>query len=94
MLIKLDQNRSEAVRLNPPGGPGAALQVRLHVRPHLRLLVGGVLAPAAVQREQAALPLPVLRHVTLEEGVAFRLKAADVAPEEEQGPECFEKPEL
>lgn len=68
--------------------------MRLHVHLHLYLLIGRVLAPAAVQREQAALPLAVFHHVTLEKGVAFGLKAADVAPEEEHdGPERFENSE-
>lgn len=50
--------------------------------PHLRLLIGGVVAHAAVQRERAALPLSMLGHVTLEKGTDVRLKPTDVTPGE------------
>lgn len=48
--------------------------------PHLRLLIGQVVAGAAVQREGVALPLAVLRHVTLEKALAVRLEPAYVTP--------------
>ena len=54
--------------------------MRVGVSPHLRLLIGRVVAHAAVQREGAVLPLAVLGHVTLEKGTAVRLKAAHVTP--------------
>lgn len=58
-----------------------ALHVRVGVSPHLCLLIGRVVADAAVQREGAALPLAVFCHVTLEKGAAVRLEAAHVTPE-------------
>lgn len=50
------------------------------VSPHLCLLIGQVVARAAVQREGVALPLAVLRHVTLEKTSSVRLESAYVTP--------------
>lgn len=55
--------------------------MRVGVKPHLCLLIGGMVADVAVQREGAALPLAVFSHVTLEKVTAVHLKATDVTPE-------------
>lgn len=60
------------------------MYMRVGVKPHLCLLIGGMVADVAVQREGAALPLAVFSHVTLEKVTAVHLKAADVTPEAEE----------
>lgn len=57
-----------------------SLYVPVNVSPHLCLLIGQVVARAAVQREGAALPLAVFRHVTLEKASPVRLEPAYVTP--------------
>jgi len=54
--------------------------VRVGVSPHLGLLIGRVVAQAAVQREGVVLPLAVVRHVTLEQAPPLHLKATHVTP--------------
>lgn len=61
-------------------GSHVPLHVCVGVSPHLCLLIGRVVAHAAVQREGATLPLAVFRHVTLEKSSTVRLKAAHVTP--------------
>ncbi len=56
------------------------LDVRVAVSPHLCLLIGRVVAHAAVQREGAVLPLAVFGHVTLEKGTPVGLKPTDMTP--------------
>lgn len=57
-----------------------SLDVSVEVSPHLRLLIGQVVAGAAVQREGVALPLAVLAHVALEKASPIRLEPAHVTP--------------
>lgn len=56
------------------------MYVCVGVRPHVCLLMGRVVARAAVQREGGALPLAMLGHVTLEKGLAVGLEPAHVTP--------------
>lgn len=62
------------------GRRDGSLYVPVNVSPHLCLLIGQVVAHAAVQREGVALPLAVFRHVTLEKASAVRLEPAYVTP--------------
>lgn len=64
----------------PPHLDAVPLYMCVHVGSHLRLLIGCVVARAAVQREGVLLPLAVFCHVTLKEGMTLGLKAAHMAP--------------
>lgn len=69
--------------MSPPhisAGSRVPIQVRAGVSPHLCLLIGRVVAHAAVQREGAVLPLAVFCHVTVEKGTPVRLKTAHMTP--------------
>lgn len=67
----------------------APLYVCVGVRPHLCLLIGRVIASAAVQREGVALPLAMLSHVTLKKGSPIRLEPAHMTPGQESKEASF-----
>lgn len=83
IYVAVKISRQHTFEVSPPHVRAASrvpLYVRVGVSPHLCLLIGRVVAHAAVQRERAVLPLAVFGHVTLEEGASVCLKPTHVAP--------------